>query len=164
MSARGPKRVVLNSHRLFRDISPQVIRELALEELLEADPLGGDPELYQTIRQGGHKIVLTRRLRDEYSREARRQGLPGLVLGTVIQQLLQQGLIIEPRLPGGRPSTPGIRQRHNVFPLVAIAAQADYLITENPAWHSRSDTISQHGTIVVTPRAFIEREATRGNR
>ena len=163
MSARGPKRVVLNSYRLFRDISPQVIRELALEELLEADPPSGDPELYRAIRQGGHKIVLTRRLRDEYSREATKQGLPGLVLGTVIQQLLQQGLMIEPRLPGGRFPIPGIRQRHNVFPLVAIAAQADYLITENPAWHSRSDTIGRHGPIVVTPRAFIEREATRGN-
>jgi len=48
-----------------------------------------------------------------------------------------------------------------VFPLTAIAANADYLITENPAWHSRSDTIGQHGPIVVTPRAFIEREAAR---
>ena len=161
MSARGPKRVVLNSHRLFRDLSPQIMRELELEA---SGMTPSDPELYGTIQRGKHRIILTDRLRDEYAREARRQGFPALVLGTVIQHLSQEGLIVRPRLPGGRPSIPGIPQRHNVFPLTAIAANADYLITENPAWHSRSDTIGQHGPIVVTPRAFIEREATRGDR
>ena len=161
MSARGPKRVVLNSHRLFRDISPQIIRELE-PEALEMTP--SDPELYATIQRGNHRIILTDRLTDEYAREARRQGFPALVLGTVIQHLLQEGLIVRPRLPGGTSSIPGIPQRHDVFPLTAIAANADYLITENPAWHSRADTIGQHGPIGVTPRAFIEREATRGNR
>ncbi len=161
MSARGPKRVVLNSHRLFRDISPQIVRELELEAL-EMNP--SDPELYTTIQRGKHRIILTDRLTDEYAREARRQGFPALVLGTVIQHLSQEGLIVRPRLPGGRSSIPGIPQRHNVFPLTAIAANADYLITDNPAWHARSETIAERGPIVVSSGAFVQREATRGDR
>lgn len=158
MSARGPKRVVLNSHRLFRDISPQIVREMELEAPLAMAP--SDPELYATIQKGKHRIILTDRLTDEYAREARRQGFPALVLGTVIQHLLQEGLIVRPRLPGGRPSIPGIPQRHNVFPLTAIAANADYLITDNPAWHARSETIAERGPIVVSAGAFVQREGS----
>ena len=73
MSARGPKRVVLNSHRLFRDISPQIIRELE-PEALEMTP--SDPELYATIQGGNHRIILTDRLRDEYPERHEGKGFP----------------------------------------------------------------------------------------
>lgn len=160
MSSRDRKKLVLNSHRLFRDISPEVLKELALEDDDDDPPEEhGDPELYDVIRKGGHQIILTEGLREEYIRESRKEGFPAILIAPVIEQLKEQGLITEPRLPGGRLNYPGIPREHRVFPNTAIVAGADYLITEYRLWVSRADNITNdYGVMVVTPNRFIQRE------
>ena len=137
-----------------------MLRELGLEESGEGGPQRGDPELYPTIRKGGHRIILTRRILDEYIRESTKEGFPAVLIQPVADHLDAQGLVVQPRLPGGRRDFPGIPQAHRVFPVVAIDSQADYLITENPVWLDRADTIAQHGptVTVTTPGAFVRRE------
>lgn len=160
MSPFRPKRIVLNSHRFFRDVSPEVLKELALEDDND-DPPGehGDPELYDVIRQGGHQIILTEGLRGEYNRESKKEGFPAILIAPVIEQLKEHDLIIEPHLPGGSNNFPGIPSRHKVFPNTAINAGADYLITERRLWLSRADRITNdYGVMVVTPSRFIQRE------
>ena len=159
MSSANRKRIVLNSHRFFRDISPEILKELGLEDDSPATLVEGDPELYSIIRQGNHQIIITAKIRQEYVREARKEGFPAALIGPVINQLTDHGLVIEPRnLPGGTTEFPGIPKAHSVFPVTAILSKADYLVTEYRMWHSRADTIAQHGPTVISPDEFIQRE------
>ena len=139
-----------------------MLKELGQEEN-EDDverPIGrGDAELYYVIREGNHQIILTDGLRKEYISEASREGFSALLVGHVIEQLRENGLITEPRLPGGNQVFLGIPKYHRVFPNTAIIADADYLITERSLWLSRSDNITNdYGVMVVTPGRFIQRE------
>ena len=66
MSSRGRKRVVLNSHRFLRDISPTVLSELGIDDETSYTPRGeSEPGLYDVIRNGGHRIILPHRIRRE---------------------------------------------------------------------------------------------------
>ena len=162
MSSRGRKKLVLNSHRFFRDISPEVLKELSQgenEDDAERPTGRGDAELYHAIREGNHRIILTDGLRKEYISEALNEGFSALLVGHVIEQLRENGLITEPRLPGGNPDFPGIPSYPRVSPNTAIIADADYLITDRRLWLSRSDDITNdYGVMVVTPGRFIQRE------
>lgn len=152
------KRLVINSHRFFRDISPGVLAEIGIVENSEGADPESEPELYTAIKNGNHQIIITDRIRQEYIRETRKEGFPILLVEPVIDRLKDFGLVIEPGLPGGRITFPGIPQYHNVFPITAILSKADYLITERDVWHSRSDIISQYGPMVISPNGFIRRE------
>lgn len=159
MSSGNRKRIVVNSHRFFRDISPAVLAELEFEEDLGFYAGQGDPELYSTVKLSSQRIILTERLRQEYIREAVKEGFPVVLVEPVIERLKSGGLVVEPRLPGGNHSFPGIPKWHDVFPITAILARADYLITEYPVWQRRADTISQYGPIVISASGFVQRES-----
>ena len=159
MSSRGPKRLVLNSHRFFRDISPEVLRELALEEELETDSEEETPDLYATITDGKHKIVLTESIREEYYDESTEEGFSAVLVESVIQHLRQESLIIQPRLPGGAQVFRHVPNYHRAFLSDAIRSDADYFITERDVWLSRRDAIErEYGLRIVRPGEFIRRE------
>lgn len=161
MAVRSPKplQLVLNSFCLFRDITPRVLEEIGDGGEDKAPVLsGGDPELYDVIRSGGHQILLTESLRSEYLKEARIRGASGAFLETVFASLAGQGLIVRPRLGGGLRRVNGIPQRHRVFPDTAVTAKADLLITENRVWHSRSELIAELGPNVISPGQFVTQE------
>ena len=127
MSSGSPKRLVINSDRFLTDICPAVLQGLASQPG-ETDLLEGDPELLSAIIRGKHKIIFNDPIYDEY--EQRSRTYPTIPWLPVVQELLRQGLIINPRLSSLSRNIEGIPQRHNTFPLVAIRASADYLITE----------------------------------
>ena len=160
MSSGESKRLVLNSHRLFRDITPEVFNELPSDEESVASPTSGDPGLYATIKDGNHKIILTQGITSQYSREVQKEGYTETLLISVIEHLEDMNLIVRPRLPGGRPNFPGIPQRrHSAFLTDAIRSEADYFVTENPVWLQLSDVmLNDHNVRVTTPGGFIQRE------
>ena len=152
MSSGGPKRLVINSDRFLTDICPAVLQGLASQPG-EANALEGDPELLSAIIRGNHRIIFNDPIYDEY--ENRSNTYPTIAWLSVIQELQRQGLIVKPRLSPLIRNIEGIPQRHNTFPLVAIRASADYLITEHQPWHDRADTIAEHGPQVITPGGFV---------
>ena len=161
MSSANRKKIVLNSHRFFRDISPEILKELGLEDDTPATSAIGDPELYSVIRQGNHQIIITTKIRQEYVRETRKEGFPAALIGPVIDQLREHGLVDEPRnLPGGRRYFPGIPQWHRAFFTDAILSEAHYFVTENPVWLDIADTmLHDHQLRVTTPGRFIQQES-----
>ena len=118
----------------------------------------GALELYPAIVQGGYQIVVTDLIRREYARATKDEGIPIVLIEPVLDYLKDNGSLVEPNLRGGRVTYRGIPQKHSVFPVTAILAKAEYLITENPAWRRRADTISDYGPTVVTPGRFIQLE------
>ena len=152
MSSGSPKWLVVNSDRFLTDICPVVMQGLAFEPG-EADALEGDPDLLSVIIRGKHKIIFDDPIYSEYEHRARTY--PTISWLPVIQELQRQGLIIKPRLNPLSRNIEGIPQRHNTFPLVAIRARADYLITEHQPWHDRADEIAEHGPQVITPGGFV---------
>ena len=160
-SAGSAKRIVLNSHRFFGDITPEVLRELPEPEDDPGAYPRGNRELYQVILNGGHKIVITSRIYSQYSTEMVGQGYSERLLALTIQHLQDQELIIRPRLPGGVIDIPGIRKRHRPFFTDAIRSNADYFLTENDVWLRLADAmIRDHSLMVVTPGRFISRESS----
>ena len=157
MSSGSSKRLVINSDRFLTDICPVVLQRLASQPD-ESDELEGDPELLSAIIRGNHKIIYNEPIFDEY--EDRAGNYPTIAWLSVIQELQRQGLIIKPRLSPLRRNIEGIPQRHNTFPLVAIRASADYLITEHQPWRDRADVIAEHGPQVITPGGFVQQYGT----
>ncbi len=159
MSSSAPKRLVLNSHRFFRDITPEVFNALATDEETVDSSAQDDPGLYAIIRDGNHKIILTQGIQAQYSSEVRREGYTENLLLQVIEHLEDEGLIIRPRLPGGRRNFPGIPQRHRAFFTDAILSEAHYFVTENPVWlNIAGPMLRNHQLRVMTPGGFIQRE------
>ena len=164
MSSGGSKRLVLNSFRILRDVLPQVLMDLASESPEEWDEWNlldsqGNPDLYPTIRDTNHRIVVTDRIQREYFGEARNVGLPEEFFLRIIQHLEAQGMIIRPRVPGGRPALQHVPQYHRALLEDSILAGVDYFITERNVWLDRADRIrNTHGISIVTPGGFIRRE------
>ena len=159
MSSSIPKRLVLNSHRFFRDITPEVFNALPTDEETIVLPAQGDPGLYAAIRDGNHKVILTQGIQAQYFSEVGREGYTENLLLQVIEYLEDEGLIIRPRLPGGRRNISGIPQRHRAFFTDAILSNAQYFVTENPVWLRLADLmLRNHQMRIVTPGGFIQRE------
>jgi len=160
VSTGGSKRLVLNSHRFFRDVLPEVLNELPPEEI-DVLPPQGDPTLYATIRDGRHRIILTPGILKQYEDEAPSEGFTQRHLLSVIQQLEFNQLVIRPRLRGGARNFPHVPNYHRAFLYDAIDAKADYFLTERDVWLSRRDIIAREypDLTIITPAAFIQRQS-----
>ena len=147
-----PVDLVLNSHRFLYDIAPAV--QLAETEPDDApiDPM--EYELFNTITEGGHRIIITDRiLRNEYEREAGKLNLTFQV-PTIVDRLKSAGLSNTPRVP--RITIPFLQSQHNVLLEDAVAANAQYFVTNNPVWCNLDrDMNRSYGVRVVTPSRFI---------
>jgi hypothetical protein len=155
-------KVVLNSHRFWRDIAPEVLRNFPQEQDTQTSSnpsTQGDPLLLETILSSGHTIIITKGILDQYIREAAREGYSPAQMLNITEQLAEDRAILHPRLPGGRRRVRGIPERHRAFLEDAIIASADFFVTENPVWLNLSDRLlREHGLRIITPGAFINCE------
>lgn len=145
-------RVVLDAERFWRDVAPAVMEESALLQEEEADP-----DLYRILKAGGFRLVLTDGILSEYRIWARRRNIEVTLLTTVLALLADEGLIVHPKLPGGRRRHRHVPARHRAFLDDAIDAGAEFLVTQGEIWLDRADVIlREYGVRVVTSGYFIQ--------
>ena len=156
-------KLVLNSHRFWRDIAPEVLRNLPPDEeppIPSNSGIQGDPLLLDTILSSQHTILITSGIETQYVQEATREGYDPSLIFVITQQLVEQRAVARPRLPGGRQRIRGIPERHHAFLEDAIRASADYFVTKNPVWLDLGDSVLRdHSLRIVTPDGFINRES-----
>ena len=155
-------KLVLNSYRFWRDIVPEVLRSLPPKQdtPTSAEPgIQGNPLLLEAIISARHVIIITLGIQEQYIREAASEGYDSSQMLLITQQLEEHRAIIRPRIPGGNRNIRGIRKRHRPLFDDAIAAAADYFITENPVWLRLTDRLlREHSLRIITPGGFINRE------
>jgi len=153
---RSPKLVVLNSFRMLRDIYPSVIDELGdTQESIQPEV----PRLYTTIQANGHTLVLTPRIRDEYSREAARNGYSGSFVQQFLAYLQEDAGVARQCRTRHPTPTRHIPSQHKYLIVDAVRTGAEYLVTYNQRWLERERDIRRsYGLHIVTPQSFIDRE------
>ena len=106
------------------------------------------------------RLLLTDGIRDQYELEARRpaQYLPQNILNS-LSSTNRFIFFEEQRLNRLSDTLEGLPQEHTEFVYDAIAAKADYLVTNNPPWlRLSSETADRYGLQIVTPATFVELE------
>jgi len=141
----GTKKIVLDTHVFLPGVSDS-----------QRDP--DSANVYKSIMEKCHRIVVNKRIIDEYSKISMRYGLPPLFIRDEIEKLKSIGKIQRTATFAGKNPISVGPEDDRCFAEAAVAAEADYIITRDAHFQAFEGLAETNRFDIVTPELYLKKE------